>query len=279
MNFPSGGHLPAGGSLPDMKEITSAGNAAVRQLVRLREKSSERRASGTFIEEGERLVLDTPPAFLREIYITREAYERLEDRLPGSAAVTILSEAAMAKASGTQSPQGVLAVVSRPTWDLSDLVSGQAPLVVMLEDIQDPGNLGTIFRTAEAAGAGGVVLTKGTVDLFNPKTVRATMSSLFRVPFVTAENLPEVIRGFRKQYGIRTHAACPDADALSYTAADYRGPCAFAIGNEGNGLSADTAAAADDTVYIPMAGRIESLNAAVSASILMYEAARQRNFR
>ena len=259
-----------------MKEITSAGNAAVRDLVRLREKSSERRASGTFIAEGERLVLDTPPAFLQEIYATRDVYDRLADRLPER--VTILSGAAMAKASGTQSPQGILAVVSRPTWNLSDLVSGQAPLVVMLEDIQDPGNLGTILRTAEAAGVSGVVLTKGTVDVFNPKTVRATMSSVFRVPFITAENLPEVIREFRKQYGIRTHAASLDADGRTYVREDYCGPCAFVIGNEGNGLSADTAAAADDTVYIPMAGRIESLNAAVSASILMYEAARQRNF-
>ena len=260
-----------------MKEITSAGNAAVRDLVRLREKSSERRASGTFIAEGERLVLDTPPAFLQEIYATRDVYDRLADRLPER--VTILSGAAMAKASGTQSPQGILAVVSRPTWNLSDLVSGQAPLVVMLEDIQDPGNLGTILRTAEAAGVSGVVLTKGTVDVFNPKTVRATMSSVFRVPFITAENLSEVIREFRKQYGIRTHAASLDPDGRIYEREDYRGPCAFVIGNEGNGLSADTAAAADDTVYIPMAGRIESLNAAVSASILMYEAARQRNFR
>ena len=257
-----------------MKEITSAGNATIRHLVQLRQKASERRTSGTFVAEGERLVLDTPAQFLQEIYATKEVYERLEERLPDR--VTILSETAMAKASGTQSPQGILAVAAQPEWSIADLMTGTAPMVLMLEDIRDPGNLGTMLRTAEAAGAGGVVMTKGTVDLFNPKTVRATMSAVFRVPYIMVENLPDVIRGFREQYEIRTHAAFLDAQGRYYAEEDYRSACAFAIGNEGSGLSRETLEEADDMVYIPMAGQIESLNAAVSASILMYEAARQR---
>ena len=148
------------------------------------------------------------------------------------------------------------------------------PLLLLLEDIQDPGNLGTMFRTAEAAGATGILMSRGTVDLFNPKVVRATMSAVFRMPFLVSDDLCADISALRKD-GIRVYAAhlggSRPYDSLPLT----RGS-AFLIGNEGNGLSEKTADTADEKIIIPMAGATESLNAAMAAGILLFEAARQR---
>ena len=149
------------------------------------------------------------------------------------------------------------------------------PLLLILEDIQDPGNLGTMFRTAEAAGATGILMSRGTVDVFNPKTVRSTMSSIFRMPFVVEEDFHGALRRLQEE-GIRLFAACLDG-SRSYERADCRGACGFLIGNEGNGLTKETIRIADERIHIPMEGRIESLNAAMSAGILLYEAARQRH--
>ena len=260
-----------------MREISSTGNSEIRQLAALRQKASERRRTGTFLLEGERLILDSPAGSLRRVYVTRGVFERLESRLPDE--VTILSEAAMEKASGTQHPQGILAVAAMPQWTAENLLEAEgSPLLLILEDIQDPGNLGTMLRTAEAAGASGMILSKNTADLFNPKTVRATMSAVFRMPFQITEDLPGRIGELRRRHGVRVHAACLHGKCTSYETLDYRGPSAFLIGNEGNGLSQRSIEAADDAICLPMAGQIESLNAAMSAGILLYEAARQRGF-
>ena len=160
-----------------------------------------------------------------------------------------------------------------PAYRREDLM-GQTPLLLLLENIQDPGNLGTMIRTAEAAGVTGVMMSRDTVDLFNPKTVRATMSAIFRMPFLYTDDLVGEIGRLRKE-GIAVYAAHLRA-SRPYDEADCRKPCAFLIGNEGNGLTDDAADAADGRVHIPMLGSIESLNAAMAAGILMFEAARQR---
>ena len=131
-----------------------------------------------------------------------------------------------------------------------------------------------MFRTGEGAGISGVILNRTTVDLFNPKTIRSTMGSIYRVPFYIADNFAETIRDM-KQKGIRTYAAHLEGKK-SYDGFDYRGSSAFLIGNEGNGLSDEIASLADTYIRIPMAGQVESLNAAMASGILMYEAARQR---
>ncbi|MBR3188820.1 MAG: RNA methyltransferase [Lachnospiraceae bacterium] len=155
-----------------------------------------------------------------------------------------------------------------------DAAAGRAPLLLVLEDIQDPGNLGTIFRTAEAAGATGIIMSRGTVDLFHPKVVRATMSAIFRMPFYISNDLCSEVCALREK-GIRSYAAHLGGKRI-YDELPLTQGCAFLIGNEGNGLTEALTAQADEKIIIPMAGSAESLNAAMAAGILMYEAARQR---
>ena len=145
----------------------------------------------------------------------------------------------------------------------------------VLEDIQDPGNLGTMLRTGEGAGITAVIMSKKTADLFNPKTIRSTMGSVYRVPFCYVEDLKAVIEKMHAA-GIQTYAAHLQGKN-SYTQECYSAKTAFLIGNEGNGLSDEIAALAMCKIRIPMEGQVESLNAAVSAAILMYEAKRQNN--
>ena len=147
---------------------------------------------------------------------------------------------------------------------------------MVLEDLQDPGNLGTIIRTGEGAGIAGVIMTRETVDIFNPKTIRATMGSIYRVPFVYVQDIAETVAKL-KTAGITVYAAHLKGEQY-YDAFDYTGGSAFLIGNEGNGLKEQTANLADTYVKIPMAGQVESLNAAIATTLFMYEAARQRGF-
>ena len=162
----------------------------------------------------------------------------------------------------------------REHYTLEQVVGGEKPLVLVLENIQDPGNLGTILRTGEGAGVTGIVMSADTVDIYNPKTIRSTMGSVYRMPFCYAEDMDQVMRNL-KQKGISVYAAHLKGSA-DYDAVDYRGSCGFLIGNEGSGLSERLAAQADGYIRIPMCGEVESLNAAVASAVLMYEAFRQR---
>lgn len=278
--------------------ITAAANPAMKRIRLLLSKSRTRREEQAFVIEGLRLYLDTPDEFIEETYVTpgflkdaeKEAGEtgrRLREKLGKHRAQTV-AEDVFTRISDTGTPQGVLCIVRMPVWKETDLtgnredlpMSGRpeqgkkAPLLLVLEDIQDPGNLGTMFRTAEAAGVTGILMNRGTVDLFNPKTVRATMSAIFRVPSACTDDPAESIRQLKKA-GIRVYAAHLRGMA-GYDTFDYTGGTAFLIGNEGSGLTETTASLADDYLRIPMEGRIESLNAAMAAGILVYEAYRQR---
>lgn len=147
-------------------------------------------------------------------------------------------------------------------------------LFILLENLQDPGNLGTIFRTGEASGVDGIIMSGQTADIYNPKTIRSTMGSVYRVPFLYMDDIRGAIRTLQ-EHGVSVYAAHLKADKY-YDAYDYRGSSAFLIGNEGNGLSEEAAGCADAYLKIPMKGNVESLNAAVASSILLYEAYRQR---
>lgn len=187
----------------------------------------------------------------------------------------VVSEEVFAKMSDTQTPQGILCVLKQLQYNLRDMIqNGKTPFFLVLENLQDPGNLGTMIRTGEGAGVSGVIMSRETVDIYNPKTIRATMGSIYRVPFFYAENLHETI-GQMQESGIHVYAAHLKG-TKNYDAYDYGKPTAFLIGNEGNGLTDETAALADTYIRIPMEGQLESLNAAVAAAILMYEGARQR---
>ena len=157
-----------------------------------------------------------------------------------------------------------------PEYSLSGMLAGDRARLLVLERLQDPGNLGTILRTAEAAGMNGVILSADSVDAFNPKVVRSTMGAILRVPFLYAENWTETLDAL-KATGVTLYAAHLQG-SVPYTEPHYGERCAILIGNEANGLTDETTARADVRVRIPMEGQAESLNAAVAAAILMYRA-------
>ena len=185
----------------------------------------------------------------------------------------VVTEEQMKKLTDTVTPQGILCVVRQPSYTMEDIINHPGHrLLMILEDIQDPGNLGTIFRTAEGAGASGIIMTKGCADLFNPKVVRSTMGSIYRVPFFVTDDIEQTIN-LVKNAQIEVFAAHLKGEHF-YDEIEYK-DAAFLIGNEGRGLKDSTASLADTYIKIPMSGELESLNASMAAGILMYEHNRQ----
>lgn len=260
--------------------ITSTSNAKVKNLVNLKKKRKARDEEKVFLVEGIRMFREVPLNRLREVYVSETFYKKekktVDTIVAGSCAkMEILADNIFTHVSDTMTPQGVLCVVEQMKYSLEDVLSnGEVPHLMVLDNLQDPGNLGTIVRTAEGAGVTGVIMSKETVDIYNPKVIRSTMGSIYRMPFYYAPDLLEAIN-ILKAKGIGTYAAHLDGKC-SYDEVDYKKPCAFFIGNEGNGLRDEVAAAADTYIRIPMCGEVESLNAAIAATVLMFEAARQR---
>jgi RNA methyltransferase, TrmH family len=188
--------------------------------------------------------------------------------------VVAVSEAAFANLATTETPQGVIALVRPPPWTLDQLVRGK-PLVVVLDGVQDPGNAGTMVRAAEAFGATGVALLKGCVNPYNPKCLRASAGSMFRLPVVAGIE-ESLLAAALEQKRVALYAALPRAE-MSIAEADFTGACAIVIGSEGHGVSKRIEKKAIG-VRIPTSG-VESLNAAVAAGVLLYEAQRQRALR
>ena len=183
-----------------------------------------------------------------------------------------LAPGVLERVAGTVTPQPVLAI-ARPWTSTSADLAG-ADLVVVCVDIRDPGNLGTVLRSAEAAGVGGIICCDGSVDVYNPKCVRASAGSLFHTRIV-ARGEPVKVLGTLGGWGLRRLGTRPD-DGEPYHRVDLTAPTALVLGNEANGLPAPAAAALDGWVTIPMAGRSESLNVGMAAAVLCFEAARQR---
>jgi TrmH family RNA methyltransferase len=299
-----------------MISITSSSNEKIKRIRLLTTKVSARREEGVFVAEGTKLVTEAPADRIREIYVSESclgmlgitedakgkdasesaglqgAFLKLAEALPEEAIIK-LPDHLFEKISTMKTPQGMLAVMKAPEYSFEDVrgavagssASGQAgaeraesgpgaPLILVLEDIQDPGNVGTIFRTAEAAGVSGIILSESSADPLSPKTVRSTMGAIFRVPFIVSGDMPGMVKRLESG-GIACYAARLDESA-EYDKCRLDEPCALLIGNEGNGLSKEITEAASHGIYIPMSGKTESLNAAISASILAYEARRQR---
>lgn len=261
--------------------------ANIHRLIQLSTKSKARREAGLFIVDGAKMFVEAPMELLKEVYVTEAFMHRVDaatsvhlkaiervDELKSQKDVIIeyVTDEQMKKISDTQTPQGILCVCATPKHSLKtmlDKVNGDgSALFAVLEDIQDPGNLGTIFRTGEGAGVTGIIMSKGTVDIFNPKTIRSTMGSVYRIPFVYEEDLASVIRQLKKA-NVSVYAAHLKG-TKNYNEIKYA-DTAFLIGNEGNGLKDETAALADEYIKIPMSGQVESLNAAVATALLMYE--------
>lgn len=274
-----------------MERITSLSNNRIKEAALWSAKARERRKADVYLVEGRKMFLEAPEAELQEIFVADSLWERLETEegaeldaqlkkrlreldAEGRLPVFLVTDEVLRKIADTQTPQGIVCVLKQKHYTLEQLITKKNPLLVVLEDLQDPGNLGTILRTGEGAGITGVIMSKDTVDLYNPKTIRATMGSVYRVPFVYAEDLKQVLATL-KEAGITSYAAHLNGTKY-YDSFDFRKGTAFLIGNEGNGLQTETAEQADVYLKIPMEGKLESLNAAVATSILMYEANRQR---
>lgn len=255
--------------------ITSASNARVKNVIQLNQKAKVRREQGLFVAEGKKMFLEAPADWVSEVYVSeslsadKEIMERAEKFF-----CEIVKDSVFRQMCDTKTPQGILTVLKLPVWTEEDVLGGDAPLVMVLEDLQDPGNAGTILRTGEGAGVKGVLLTKTCVDITNPKVIRSTMGSIYRIPFLYVEDVVSLRKKLADR-GIRTFAAHLKGEN-SYDREDYRGGTAFFIGNEGRGLTDSAAETADCLIRIPMCGKVESLNAAMAAGILMYEASRQR---
>lgn len=263
--------------------ITSSANSRVKQVIQWQTKAKERKKAGVFLTEGFKMYEEAPLESILEVYVAESALASLEkmDAKEEKMAVKlkktgyeVVADSLFKKMADTQTPQGILCVVKQPEYRLEEILKQDRPLLMILENLQDPGNLGTIIRTGEGAGITGVIMTAKTVDIFNPKVIRATMGSVFRVPFLYVEDMEDTLKKL-KEKGIRTYAAHL-AGREYYDSFSFTGGTAFLIGNEGNGLEKKTADLADSYLKIPMEGKVESLNAAIAASLLMYEAQRQR---
>lgn len=258
--------------------ITSTANAKVKQVVQWQSKAKERKKDKVYLVEGFKMYEEAPETQILEVYVAEDAVSKLQNHLQEKLTRTgyeVVSTEVFRKMSDTQTPQGILTILKQPEYRLEELISQTKPLLVVLENLQDPGNLGTIIRTGEGAGITGVIMSEQTVDIFNPKTIRATMGSIYRVPFVYVKDMQDALEKLHAK-GIHTYAAHLRGKTY-YDEFSFKEPTAFLIGNEGNGLRKETADLAEHYLKIPMEGQVESLNAAIATSLLIYEAHRQRN--
>ena len=255
--------------------ISSTSNPQVKRLAQLQKKSKVRNEEKVFIVEGIRMFAEVPKNRVEKVYISESLYNKKKQELDlQGMPVEILSDNVFQYVSDTKTPQGIMCIVKQVQYNIEELLRIRNPHFMVLDNLQDPGNLGTIVRTAEGAGVDAIFLSKESVDIFNPKTIRSTMGSIYRMPVIYVDDLLELLDTF-KEKGIKSYAAHLEGKN-SYDQETYQDGTAILIGNEGNGLKDETAAAADVYMKIPMQGKVESLNAAIAASVLMFEVARQR---
>lgn len=254
--------------------ITSTANQQVKNLIQLQKKGKVRKEQNVFVVEGVKMFREAPADWIVKTYVSSEFLKKEEASCLNGRDYEVVEDRVFKTMSDTQTPQGILSIIKQPQYDLETILAQENPLLMLLENLQDPGNLGTIMRTAEGAGVTAVLMSRETVDIFNPKTIRSTMGSIYRVPFLYVEDLKEIIP-MLKAKGIKSYAAHLKG-TQSYDEKDFTGGTAFLIGNEGNGLTDELSDLAEEYLRIPMYGQLESLNAAVASAILMYETQRQR---
>ncbi|MDR0266924.1 RNA methyltransferase [Paenibacillus sp.] len=186
-----------------------------------------------------------------------------------------VSAAVIAKCTDAKTPQPVFAVVRKQPAGMGNLLQKKDSLVIVLDGVQDPGNVGTIIRTADAAGADGVIVGRGSADIYNPKTIRSTMGSMFHLPVVEGELLELLPQA--KESGVRVISTSLQATSTCY-GYDFTGPSWLLVGNEAKGVSPEAQKLVDDSLIIPMKGQAESLNVAMASTVMLFEAMRQRDF-
>ena len=263
------------------RQILSPDNQYIRLAASLRHRKY-REETGFFIVEGLRLVQEALEsswtfeyAMVADEQGSSEQIRNLtEDIEVRGCPVLSVPLSLYRKVSDTENPQGILAVVRQKRDTLENISTiGQSSLWVILDSLQDPGNVGTIVRTADAAGAAGVILTEGCADLYAGKTTRATMGSLFHIPVVKAS--VEECSAFCSRQELSLYLACSEASAR-YSEVDLTSPCAIVFGNEGSGVGEYFRNHTVLNLKIPIVGKAESLNVACAAAVILFEAARQR---
>ncbi len=261
-----------------LRPVASRQNSLVKELRRAFSRA-EPTEDGHCAIEGVRMLEEAIRSGMRfKAVLFRESSQAVADRLLPQLAsqveTAVLPDEVFASAVATETPQGVAALVKVKPCTLEDVLRASEPVLLAIAGIQDPGNLGTMLRSAEAFGASGALLGEGTTSQFNPKAIRASVGSVFRLPVARVELLVAVeamkSRGLRL-VGTSSHKGTPAPET------DLRGPLALVIGSEGAGLPREIMSRLDLIVAVPHSPRVESLNAAIAASILLYEAARQRN--
>ncbi len=271
-----------------MDILSSPNNEKVKLISKLLKSPKERKYNGKYVVEGMRMVEEIPADRLGEIYFTQDYFnkkitqnERLL-RLVNTAVERnkcfLVTESVLRRITDTENPQGILATVMIEEKTVDDLMGNgmESPLILIIEKLQDPGNMGTIIRSAEGAGVTGILVSYDSVDIYSPKVIRSTMGSIFRKNVAVTFDLIGDINKLRKK-GVVIYGMHLSGSSMYDT--DLTGPSAFLIGNEGHGLTDDISAAADKLIRIPMKGSLESLNAASSATVISYEAMRQRENR
>ena len=257
--------------------ITSSGNKKIKDLAALIKKSNARKKHNAYIIEGIRMFKELKKDEILDVFAS-ESFEAENGKILSEIypEYETVSDRIFESVSDTKTPQGVMAVVKRKEYTLEKILKKRDTphSLLILDSLQDPGNLGTLVRAGEGAGITGIIMNETTVDIYNPKVIRSTMGSIFRVPFIYVKDLKEVIQKLYSK-NINIYASSLEG-AIEYDAPDYKKDIAFIIGNEAAGISKGVLDIVEDKVKIPMLGEVESLNAAVAGSILMYEAARQR---
>ncbi|MBO6133174.1 MAG: RNA methyltransferase [Lachnospiraceae bacterium] len=251
--------------------ITSAGNPKLRLIRELLDRSRTRRQEGAFIIEGIRSFEEAPKDQILAVFVS-ESFRKRYPEIEGE----VVKEEIFQKLSDVRTPQGIMAAVKIKRYSLDDILRPGmkgSRLYLVLEGIQDPGNVGTMIRTAEGAGVAGIIMDRGTADAYAPKVVRSTMGSIFRVPFLYTDDLSFVLSRM-KQCGVYVYAAEMGGEE-EFGQTEYQEKAAFLIGNEGNGLSSESLKKADKQISIPMMGRVKSLNAAISSALFLYDYRRQ----
>jgi len=269
--------------------ISSASNPKIKHVSQLISSKKERSISNTYVIEGTKMFLEAPIDEIKEVYISENFYERLyggdEYKLSElmheiflrlkQTGYEIVTDELFKKMSDTVTPQGILCVMHIISYNLEELLDefdGKPFRAIALEGLQDPGNMGTTVRTSEAAGINLILAGPNTVDIYSSKVVRSTMGSVFRVPYICSTDLYKDIDTI-KAHNVKVYAAhLKGHDA--YNEVSYGDRSMILIGNEGAGLTDRAAELANTLVKIPMQGKVESLNAAVAAAILMFELGR-----
>ena len=252
------------------KEITSKDNSLIKLVCELQRSSKAREGYSLFVLEGLRICKDAFENGIRfdKLIVSHTAFEKLSEDIIKFSDVSneniLIPDSLFKKISETASPQGIIAVANKPEKATVEFKKGR---FIGIENLQDPSNLGAISRTAEALGVSGIIMSKNCCDPYSPKSLRASMGTLLRLPIIITENFAEEI----KELGLVSYACVVDCNVSAINEVNFSDGCVVLIGNEANGLTVETVNNSDYQVTIPMKGRAESLNASVAASIAAWE--------